>query len=70
MRLPSTAEDALAETDRNAAWMRRRFPDMLLWVNESYSGGLAFWSSVSLSFTRNSLPDVGAGSCLKVAPGD
>ncbi|KAF8839448.1 FAD/NAD(P)-binding domain-containing protein [Paxillus ammoniavirescens] len=44
MRLPSTAEDALAATDRNAAWMRRRFPDMLLWVNESYSSGLAFWS--------------------------
>ncbi|KAF9228314.1 FAD/NAD(P)-binding domain-containing protein [Gyrodon lividus] len=44
MRLPTTVEAALAETDRNAAWMRKRFPDMLLWINESYSSGLAFWS--------------------------
>ncbi|KAF9240381.1 FAD/NAD(P)-binding domain-containing protein [Melanogaster broomeanus] len=44
MRLPSTVEEALAETDRKAAWMRKRFPDMLLWINESYSSGLAFWS--------------------------
>ncbi|KIJ65798.1 hypothetical protein HYDPIDRAFT_109816 [Hydnomerulius pinastri MD-312] len=44
MRLPSTVEEALAHTERNAAWMRKRFPDMLLWTNESYSSGLAFWS--------------------------
>lgn len=46
MRLPTTVEQALAETERNAAWMRKRFPDMLMWVNESYSSGLAFWSYV------------------------
>ncbi|KAH7883153.1 FAD/NAD-P-binding domain-containing protein [Phlebopus sp. FC_14] len=44
MRLPSTVEEALAETELKAAWMRKRFPDMLLWINESYSSGLAFWS--------------------------
>ncbi|KAG6810296.1 hypothetical protein H0H92_012520 [Tricholoma furcatifolium] len=44
MRLPSTAEEALAQAERNSAWMRKRFPDMLLWVNESYSSDVAFWS--------------------------
>ncbi|KAF8061622.1 FAD/NAD-P-binding domain-containing protein [Lyophyllum atratum] len=44
MRLPSSTEEALAHAERNSAWMRKRFPDMLLWVNESYSSGLAFWS--------------------------
>ncbi|KAF5386925.1 hypothetical protein D9615_001925 [Tricholomella constricta] len=44
MRLPSSAEEALASAERNSAWMRKRFPDMLLWVNESYSSGLAFWT--------------------------
>ncbi|KAG6381877.1 FAD/NAD(P)-binding domain-containing protein [Boletus reticuloceps] len=27
-----------------AAWMRKRFPGMLMWVNESYGGGLTFFS--------------------------
>ncbi|KAF8551014.1 FAD/NAD(P)-binding domain-containing protein [Imleria badia] len=44
MRLPSTVEEALVETERNAAWLRKRFPHMLLWVNESSSSGHAFWS--------------------------
>lgn len=44
MRLPSSPEEATKIAGRNAAWMRRRFPEMLLWVNESYSSDLAFWS--------------------------
>ncbi|GLB35449.1 putative pyridine nucleotide-disulphide oxidoreductase [Lyophyllum shimeji] len=44
MRLPSSTEEALAGAERNSAWMRKRYPDMLLWVNESYSSFLAFWS--------------------------
>ncbi|KAG5728376.1 Dimethylaniline monooxygenase [N-oxide-forming] 2 [Termitomyces sp. T112] len=44
MRLPSTAEEALASAERNSAWMRKRFPTMLPWVNESYSSNLAFWT--------------------------
>ncbi|KAI6131220.1 FAD/NAD(P)-binding domain-containing protein [Pisolithus croceorrhizus] len=44
MRLPSSPEEATKLAGRNAAWMRRRFPEMLLWVNESYSSDLAFWS--------------------------
>ena len=50
MRLPSTVEQALADTERKAAWIRKRYPDMLLWVNESYSSGIAFWSCVSIPF--------------------
>ncbi|KAI6046405.1 FAD/NAD(P)-binding domain-containing protein [Pisolithus marmoratus] len=44
MRLPSSPEEAEKIAGKNAAWMRRRFPEMLLWVNESYSSDLAFWS--------------------------
>ncbi|KAF9444652.1 FAD/NAD(P)-binding domain-containing protein [Macrolepiota fuliginosa MF-IS2] len=44
MRLPGTVEEALAEAERGAAWMRRRFPDMLSWVNESYSCSLDFFT--------------------------
>lgn len=47
MRLPSSIETALAHTERNSAWLRKRFPDMLLWTNESYSSNLAFWTYVA-----------------------
>ena len=47
MRLPSSAEEALVSAERNSAWMRKRYPDMLVWVNESYSSSLAFWSYVT-----------------------
>jgi len=46
MRLPSTVEQALAETERKAAWMRKRYPEMLLWENESYSSGIALFACV------------------------
>lgn len=44
MRLPSTVEEAMAEGERGSAWMAKRFPDMLSWVNESYSCSLDFWT--------------------------
>lgn len=44
MDIPSTPEEALKHAERKAAWMRQRFPQMLTWVNESYSSDLAFWS--------------------------
>ncbi|KAG5639502.1 hypothetical protein H0H81_000647 [Sphagnurus paluster] len=47
MRLPSSAEEALVHTERNSAWMHKRYPGMLTWVNESYSSNLAFWSYVA-----------------------
>ncbi|KAF4580716.1 hypothetical protein EYR38_003002 [Pleurotus pulmonarius] len=44
MRLPATPEEAFAATERNAEWLRKRFPGMLLWTNESYSSNLAFFT--------------------------
>ncbi|KAJ3848175.1 FAD/NAD-P-binding domain-containing protein [Lentinula lateritia] len=44
LKLPSSPEEALAHADRNSAWLRKRYPDMLLWANESYSSNLAFWT--------------------------
>ncbi|KAF5368837.1 hypothetical protein D9758_002891 [Tetrapyrgos nigripes] len=44
LKLPSSPEEALAHADRNSAWLRKRYPDMLLWANESYSSDLAFWT--------------------------
>ena len=43
MRLPSSAEEAIAESETRSAWMKARFPDMLSWVNESLSTNLDFW---------------------------
>ncbi|KAG6867950.1 hypothetical protein C0993_009201 [Termitomyces sp. T159_Od127] len=53
IRLPSTAEEALASAERNSAWLRKRYPSMLLWVNESYSSNLAFWTCVCGGDTRD-----------------
>lgn len=44
MRLPETIEQATADTERNSAFLRQRFPDMLLWANDSYSSNLAVWT--------------------------
>jgi len=44
LRLPSTAEQAIAHAERNAAWLKQRYPGMLAWVNESYSSSIAFWT--------------------------
>jgi hypothetical protein len=46
MTLPSTPDEAYEHTARSAAWLRRRFPNMLMWANESYSSGGAFWRYV------------------------
>ncbi|KAG5219707.1 FAD/NAD(P)-binding domain-containing protein [Salix suchowensis] len=44
MRLPATPKEAFDATERNAEWLRKRFPGMLLWTNESYSSNLAFFT--------------------------
>jgi dimethylaniline monooxygenase (N-oxide forming) len=44
MKIPKTPEEAQEVTKREAAWMRKRHPNELLWVNESYSSGLKFWT--------------------------
>ncbi|KLO19083.1 FAD/NAD(P)-binding domain-containing protein [Schizopora paradoxa] len=43
LQLPSSVEDALVETQINAAWLRKRFPGTFSWVNESYSSNVAFF---------------------------
>ncbi|KIY47180.1 FAD/NAD(P)-binding domain-containing protein [Fistulina hepatica ATCC 64428] len=42
LRIPPSKE-ASTEAEREGEWMRRRFPETLRWVNESYSAGIAFW---------------------------
>ncbi|KZT64199.1 FAD/NAD(P)-binding domain-containing protein [Daedalea quercina L-15889] len=44
LRLSSSTEEAVAWTDQNAAWLRKRYPDTLTYANESYSADVAFWS--------------------------
>ena len=44
MRLPSSAEEAIAEAEMRSAWMRVRYPNMMAWANESYSGNLDLWT--------------------------
>ncbi|KAJ7677451.1 FAD/NAD-P-binding domain-containing protein [Mycena rosella] len=44
MAIPKTPEEAYESTERNAAWIRKRFPDALQRVNESYSSVIAFWT--------------------------
>ncbi|KAF8588578.1 FAD/NAD(P)-binding domain-containing protein [Ramaria rubella] len=44
MRLPSTSDEAFEHTERNSAWLRRRYPGALPHVNESYSSGISFWN--------------------------
>lgn len=46
MRLPSTLAEGYEHTERNAAWMRRRYPDQLLWMDESYTTSIAWWTYV------------------------
>ena len=44
MRLPFSAEEAIAEAEMRSAWMKTRYPNMLAWANESYSGNLDLWT--------------------------
>jgi hypothetical protein len=53
LRLPPSAEDARAHTRMTAAWLRRRYPRMLAWANESYSSGIAFWKCVRPACSRS-----------------
>ncbi|KAJ7471464.1 FAD/NAD-P-binding domain-containing protein [Mycena galericulata] len=44
MDIPKTPEEAYQHTERNAAWIRRRYPGTLTFVNESYTADIAFWT--------------------------
>ena len=43
MRLPSSTEEAIAETGMQSAWIRTRYPGMISRANESYSTNLDLW---------------------------
>ncbi|KAJ7132974.1 FAD/NAD-P-binding domain-containing protein [Mycena filopes] len=43
MTLPATPEEAYQHTERNSAWIRKRFPDAVVKINESYSSVIASW---------------------------
>ncbi|KAF5366762.1 hypothetical protein D9758_006503 [Tetrapyrgos nigripes] len=44
LQLPQSAKEAIQHTERASAWLRKRYPDMLHWTNESHSSGIEFWS--------------------------
>ncbi|KAF7346579.1 FAD /NAD-P-binding domain-containingprotein [Mycena sanguinolenta] len=44
MNIPRTPEEAYKHTERNAAWIRKRYPGTLLSVNESYSAFIPLWT--------------------------
>ncbi|KAI0758131.1 FAD/NAD(P)-binding domain-containing protein [Fomes fomentarius] len=44
MRIPATPEAALAETERHAAWLRQRYPQIPTALRGSHMSYLAFWS--------------------------
>ncbi|KAF8171963.1 FAD/NAD-P-binding domain-containing protein [Mycena galopus ATCC 62051] len=44
MDIPKTPEEAYEPTERNAAWVRKRYPDALLMLNESFSSFITLWT--------------------------
>ncbi|KAJ3783118.1 hypothetical protein GGU10DRAFT_405562 [Lentinula aff. detonsa] len=44
LQLPETVEEAMESSKQNAAWIRKRHPSALSWINPSYSSNLAFWT--------------------------
>ncbi|KAJ7021605.1 FAD/NAD-P-binding domain-containing protein [Mycena alexandri] len=44
MTLPATPEEAYAHTERNAVWIRKRYPGVPVKINESFSSVTPFWT--------------------------
>ncbi|KAI9057634.1 FAD/NAD-P-binding domain-containing protein [Trametes sanguinea] len=44
LRLPETPQAAFAETERAAAWLKQRYPEIPTALNTSHTGYLAFWT--------------------------
>ncbi|KAF8917111.1 FAD/NAD-P-binding domain-containing protein [Mucidula mucida] len=42
--IPRSPKVAIEVTERATAWLKRRYPDMLHWTNESHCADIAFWS--------------------------
>lgn len=43
-----SAQEAEQRAELMGAWLRKRYPDALVWANESHSSDIAFWTSVPL----------------------
>ena len=43
LEVPSP-EQAQEHAERTGAWLRKRYPDALVWANESHSSDIAFWT--------------------------
>ena len=46
MRLPATPKAALDETERQAAWLRHRYPQVAPVANGSHTSNIGFWGYV------------------------
>lgn len=44
MKLPKTPEEASAHTERDAMWLRKRYPDTDLSLNEAHTSYSAFFT--------------------------
>ncbi|KAJ3796856.1 FAD/NAD(P)-binding domain-containing protein [Lentinula aff. detonsa] len=55
--IPASIKEAVQSTERTSAWLRRRYPDMLHWTNESHSSDIQFWSWPQ--YTDDLLRDMG-----------
>lgn len=42
MQLPSLPAEAIAKAEEEVSWMKTRYPNMLSYANESYSGSFDF----------------------------
>lgn len=47
-RLPKTVEEAQHAAEVQNAWVRKRFPGMLGWLNESFSADIPFFKFVHI----------------------
>ncbi|KAJ3727425.1 FAD/NAD(P)-binding domain-containing protein [Lentinula raphanica] len=57
LEIPASIKDAVESTERTSAWLRKRYPDMLHWTNESHSSDIQFWSWPQ--YTDDLLRDMG-----------
>jgi hypothetical protein len=44
LRLPQSIEEAIGAAEQDGAWVRRRYPHTLDWINESNTSAVAFWT--------------------------
>jgi len=57
MQLPSSPAEAIAKAEEEVSWMKTRYPNMLSYANESYSGSFDFmkWATIVLRSVPYSL---------------